>query len=263
MPYRYIVILFLLLAASVQAATLELKPEQVRKDLGFAITKITVIEPHENCGSRDCLVTYVGIPLRTLLEYYYPKEWPGFDGDIQLIARDGYLGIVAAGKARNKDAWLTFARADGKPFRIDNDRQNERGVSLGPFYLVWNNRNDPGLQKLGAYGWPYQVDRIQLVSDARYSRLIPPGASASARAGFDAFRTYCLNCHNLQGVGGTKVQTGMKQLVTGKSREELRAWIDAPKTLRPATTMPPLNPKLDDKNRARVIDQIVDYLETL
>ena len=262
MSCRCVMALFILLAASVQAAPLVLKPEQVENDPGFAVRDITVIEPHEQCGERECLVTYRGIPLRTLLERYYPKEWPGFDGEIQLFALDGYLGVVEARKARTKDAYLVFARADGKPFQIDNYRQNEHDVALGPFYLVWDNRNDPALQKLGAYGWPYQVDRIQLVPDASYVRLIPPGASASVQAGFAAFRTYCLNCHNLQGVGGRKVETDMKRLVAGKSREELRAWINDPGKVRP-TTMPPLNTKLDDKERARVIEQIVDYLEVL
>jgi hypothetical protein len=55
----------------------------------------------------------------------------------------------------------------------------------------------------------------------------------------------------------------MKQLVSGKSRAGLRAWINAPKTIRPTTTMPALSTKLDNKKRARIIDQIVDYLEAL
>jgi mono/diheme cytochrome c family protein len=207
-------------------------------------------------------VTYRGIPLRALLEHYFPKEWPDFNGEIQLFAGDGYLGVVEAGKARQKDAWLVFARADGKPFRIDNYRQNEHDVALGPYYLVWDNRNDPELQKQGAYAWPYQVVRIQLVPDASYDRLIPPGASASVRAGFAGFRTYCMNCHNLQGAGGRKEEADMTQLVAGKSRETLRAWIDAPGKIRP-TTMPPLNTCLDPGERARVIGQIVDYLEAL
>ena len=263
MPYRYFVILFLLLAAPVQAAPMELESEQVKKDLGFAIKEITVMEPHEKCGEPEYYIAYIGISLRTLLEYYYPKEWTDFDGEIQLLARDGYMGAVEASKARKKDAYLTFARADGKPFRIDNRQQNECDLPVGPFYLVWDNRRDPELQKLGSTGWPYQVDRIQLVSKSVYAELIPPGAPASAQAGFAAFKTNCLNCHNLRDVGGRKVDTDMKQLVTGKTRDELRSWISDPKTIRPTTTMPPFNDKLDDEERAQVIDQIVDYLELI
>ena len=235
----------------------------LKKDLGGAIREVTVIEPHEQCGDHECLVTYRGIPLRALLEYYYPEEWAGFDGYIHLSTLDGYMGIVAASRARKKDAYVAFDRPDGKPFRIDNYRQNEHDVPLCPFYLVWDNRNDPELQHEGAYGWPYQIYQIELVPQALYSQLIPPGAPASVQAGFAVFKTYCLNCHNLQGIGGRKVETDMKQLVTGKTRAQLRDWINAPKTIRPDTTMPALNTKLDDRERARVIEQIVDYLEAL
>jgi len=54
----------------------------------------------------------------------------------------------------------------------------------------------------------------------------------------------------------------MKQLVAGKSREELLAWINDPGKVRP-TTVPPLNANLDDGERARIIEQIIDYLVAL
>lgn len=263
MPCNYVLILFMLLASHVHAAPMELSPEQVRKDLGSAIREISVIEPHEQCGETSYIVTYVGIPLRILIEYYYPGEWTGFSGDIHLIARDGYLGIVEAGKMREKDAYLVFARADAKPFLVDNNQQGERDVPLGPFYLVWDNIGDPDLQKMCSYGWPYQVDRIQLVSDSIYAGLIPPGASPSAQAGFAAFKTYCLGCHHINGVGGRKVGAEMKLLVNGKTREDLRAWISDPQKVRPATTMPPLNRGLDNKERQRVIDRIIEFLGVL
>jgi mono/diheme cytochrome c family protein len=263
MPCRYITILYLLLLTCVQADPRLLSPVQIKKDLGASIRDITVIEPHEQCMERECLVGYRGIPLRTLLEYYYPKEWAGFDGDILLSTLDGYLGIVEASKARNMDAYLVFGRADGKPFRVDSYRQNQSDVPLCPFYLVWDNQNDAELLQEGGYGWPYQVYQIELVSGAIYSRLIPPGASASAQKGFVAFKTYCLNCHNIQGIGGRKVQADMKQLVTGKTRNELQSWIDNPGKIRYGTTMPPFNDKLQGEERSQLIDQIVDYLEML
>jgi len=263
MPHSYVLILFMLLASHLHAAPMELKPEQVKQDLGFAIREIIVIEPHAQCGETKCIVTYVGIPLRALIEYYYPEEWTGFSGDIHLIARDGYLGIIEADKTRKKDAYLVFARADAKPFLVDNNQQGERDVPLGPFYLVWDNIEDPGLQKMSSYGWPYQVDRIQLVSDSIYAGLVPSDASSSVQAGFAAFKTYCMGCHYVNDVGGRKVGAEMKLLVNGKTREDLRSWISDPQKVRPATTMPPLNRNLDHKERQHVIDQIVEYLGVL
>ena len=263
MSFHHVVILLMLFALPLQAAPFELTPEQVRRDLGSSISEITVVEPHMQCGKSKCIVTYVGVPLRTLVEHYYPEEWRDFSGEIHFIALDGYLGIVAAGKAHEKDAYLTFARADGNPFVVDNNQQNERKVPLGPFYLVWDNIADSNLQQMGSYGWPYQVDQIQLVPESFYSGLMPSDVPADAQAGFVPFKTYCLGCHNINGVGGRKVGADIKLLVHGKTTGELRRWISDPRSVRSGTAMPPLNENLDEKERGRVIDQIVKFLGVL
>jgi mono/diheme cytochrome c family protein len=263
MTFNFVVILLMLFALPLHAGPLELSPEEVRRDLRSEIREVTVIEPHAQCGERKCVVTYVGVPLRTLVEQYYSEEWRDFSGEIHFIARDGYLGIVEATKAREKDAYLTFARADGNPFIVDNNQQNERNVLLGPFYLVWDNIEDSDLQQMGSYGWPYQVDRIQLVSESFYSGLIPPDTPPVAQAGFMAFKTYCLGCHQINGVGGRKVETDMKLLVHGKTTDELRRWISDPQNVRPGTMMPPINMNLDQQERDRIIDQILGFLGVL
>ena len=40
---------------------------------------------------------------------------------------------------------MTFARADDQPFTINNRNQQERDVPLAPFYLVWDNLENPEL----------------------------------------------------------------------------------------------------------------------
>ena len=77
------------------------------------------------------------------------------------------------------------------------------------------------------------------------------------------FKTYCLGCHNINGVGGRKVGADIKLLVHGKTTGELRRWISDPRSVRSGTAMPPLNENLDEKERGRVIDQIVKFLGVL
>jgi mono/diheme cytochrome c family protein len=255
--------LLLLLSITANAAVLDMDPDQVRKDLGHEAVEITVIEPHMMCGGAACEVAYIGIPLEKLMQYYFPGTWEGFNGVIHFYASDGYLAAIDTNKARSQDAWLTFARADGKPFRVDNEQQNERNLPLGPFYLVWDNLRNKALQQQGGYGWPYQVVRIELLPASVYDRLLPADAPPAIREGFGDWRQYCMGCHRIDGVGGTKNPTDMRALVKGKSGEELRAWISCPDSLRPGTTMPPLNVHLDRQERNQVIERISGYLETL
>ena len=258
MHIHYIGLVFMLLAAQANAAALELRLDHVMRDLGSEVVEITVIEPH--CSGSNCKITYVGIPFRKLIEFYYSDAWKSFQGELHLFARDGYLEIVDADKIRKQDGYLTFARADGEPFIIDNHLQNERNVPLGPFYLVWDNVKHAELQKEGAYGWPYQVKQIQLMQMSVYQDLVPADASPAVRNGFKAYKTYCLSCHHIKGVGGKKVATDMRELVSGKSRDELHALISDPRSVRPETKMPPLNTNLCKDERARIVDQIIDFL---
>jgi mono/diheme cytochrome c family protein len=255
--------LLLLLSVSANAATLDMSLDQVKKDLGTEAVEITVMEPHMKCGTEYCTVTYVGIPLATLLQFYFPDAWEGFNGFINFYASDGYLASVKADKARKQDAWLTFKRADDKPFIIDNDRQNEKNLPLGPFYLVWDNLRNEELQKEGAYGWPYQVVRIELLPATVYDKLLPADAPPAVQEGFEDWKKYCMSCHRVDGVGGMKCPVDLRQLVKGKPRDELHAWISCPSSRRPDTSMPPLNTHLDKQERDQVIERIIDYLETL
>ena len=255
--------LFVLLALHANAVAVELGLDEVRAALGDEVREITVKEPHMKCGRDGCTVTYVGIPLEKLMQHYFPDTWKGFNGVIHFSARDGYLAAVDTNKVRDHDAYLTFSRADGKPFIIDNVRQNEQNVPLGPFYLVWGNLKDPELQKQGAYGWPYQVVEMELLPSTVYDRLLPADASPAVREGFEDWKTYCMACHQIDGIGGMKNPVDLRYLLRGKSREVLRAWISCPDSLRPGTTMPPLNVNLDSRERRQVTERILDYLESL
>jgi len=251
------------LALHANAAALDLHLGEVRTALGDEAVDITVMEPHMKCGSTSCRVTYVGIPLQKLMQHYFPDEWNDFRGVILFSAIDGYLAAVDADKVRSHDACLTYGRADEAPFTVDNVQQNEQNIPLGPFYLVWDNLKDPELQRQGAYGWPYQVERIALVSSADFERLLPADASPAARKGFEDWKTYCMNCHHIDNIGGTKNPADLRDLLHGKTRDVLRAWITAPGSLRPGTPMPPLNVNLDAPERRQVTERILDYLESL
>ena len=263
MMFRYLTVVLVFLSAHVIAEPLSLSAKQARKDLAAAVVNIRVIELHESSDENAVEVTYAGIPLEPFLQYLYPKAWKGFEGEIYFYALDGYLSILDAKKARQGEGYMTFARADGKPFTVDSHNQNQKDVALAPFYLVWDNLKNPELHSSNAYAWPYQIFSIELVSESRVQRLLPAGAPPSVEAGFEAFRDNCLSCHNINGFGGKKYGMDVRQVIKGKSREELYEWIDKPSAINKYTTMPPLASAISGENRQRVINSILDYLQAI
>lgn len=263
MRYRYLAIVLMFLGSHVFAEPLSLSVKQIKKDLAADVVDIKVLELHESSEDKAVEVVYTGIPLQKLLQYLYPKTWQDFDGEIYFYALDGYLSILGAGKARQGEAYMTFARADGKAFTIDNRNRNEKDVPLAPFYLVWDNLNNPLLRTSNAYSWPYQLYQTELVPETIVQSLLPPNASAQVEAGFDAFRDNCLSCHNINGFGGKKYGMDVRQVIKALSREELYEWIDKPSAINKYTAMPPLAPGITGENRQRTINSIIDYLQAI
>ena len=261
MILRYVTIFLVLFGARVYAEPLSLSVTEISRDLAAEAVDIKVIELHESDAEITNTVTYTGIPLVTLLQYLYPKAWKDFDDEIYFYALDGYLSIVDAQKAREGEAYMVFARADGQPFTVDVKSQQQTDVPLAPFYLVWDNLKDSDLLQSNSYAWPYQVFRMELVSDARLQSLLPADATLAVKAGFEAYNDNCLSCHNINGFGGRKFGMDMRQSIKGRSRSELYDWIDNPEGINKFTAMPPLDPGLKGEGRTRVINQIIDYLQ--
>jgi len=262
MILRSITIFLVLFGARVYAEPLSLSVKEISKDLAAETVTIKVIELHESDENKTNTVTYTGIPLETLLQYLYPKAWKAFDGKIYFYALDGYLSIVNAQTAREGEAYMAFARADGQPFTVDNKNQQEKDVPLAPFYLVWDNLKDPDLQRSNSYVWPYQVFRMELVSDTMLQQsLLPANATPAVQAGFEAYKNNCLSCHNINGFGGKKFGMDMRQSIKGRTRSELYEWIDKPAGINKFTAMPPLDPGFKGEDRKRIINQIIDYLQ--
>lgn len=67
MFYRYLVIVLVFFGSQACADTGNLSVKQIRKDLAAEIVDIKVIELHESTVDKETTVTYVGIPLESLL----------------------------------------------------------------------------------------------------------------------------------------------------------------------------------------------------
>jgi cytochrome c2 len=220
---------------------------------------VRVHDPYE-----DREIAFRALAFDQVLDAVYSPDWREAE-ELLFTCRDGYQPTLPVQRAIRHTAWLAFERPD-EDFALHKLESGERrDVPLAPYYLVWENLDDPAIRYDGDLGWPYQLVGIDLIRVAdRFPKLTPPAdASAEAHAGFTAFRLYCSRCHAVNGEGGTlgpELNTPVSP-VEYRDRAWLRRWIDDPGAVLPNARMPRLNPAL--ANRDAVIDEIIAYLEAM
>ena len=88
----------------------------------------------------------------------FGADWSSQAETVEFRALDGYVSRIAVERFLTEGAYIVFMRGDGSPFTVDNLAQNQTGVPLGPYYLVWDNiGNPPFWRKARATGpirWP-------------------------------------------------------------------------------------------------------------
>ena len=260
-----IALIFSILALNLvnNALAVELpSPAEFSGKYQFATQSIQVVEPHESTPEKSVLVSYKAVPIDKLLTDLFGKHWRADGNRIIFFAKDGYRTVVARTKLDKFHAYLAFDRDDGKPFTVDNIAQGEKQVSLAPYYLIWDNTDIPELLSQGAYGWPYQVTRIELETKADNLILKPNNDTVFAQ-GVQETENYCLTCHAIKGVGGQKYPVDLIQTSCGMDEQALHKWIDMPSVVKPGTSMPALSRMLPNRERQAIIARIVTYLQAM
>ena len=111
---------------------------------------VTVYEPHLSVGNAHVAVDYVGYPAVDVMARLFGADWSSQAETVEFRALDGYVSRIAVERFLTEGAYIVFMRGDGSPFTVDNLAQNQTGVPLGPYYLVWDNIGDPALLAEGA-----------------------------------------------------------------------------------------------------------------
>ena len=235
--------------------------ERLQERMGAPAT-IAVHEPHLSRGVRRVTIEYVGYPAADVLAELFGKDWRGQAETVELRALDGYVARIDAARFEEETAFLVFTRADGARFTIDNPRQNQTDVPLGPWYLVWDNISSPELLAEGASKWPYQVHEVNLVSLSEHT-LVPDGLAADLREGAELAKSYCLQCHMVNGFGGEKHPGNLAEIARAYPEPEFVGWVLDPSSMRKDTTMPPLYHRIPDDERRRIAKVLFDYLRAM
>ena len=188
--------------ASIAIAEQVSSPEVLEQSGARPVT-LTVIEPHLGTPEHPAAIDYVVFPASVVLSAALGPDWATKAKTIEFRALDGYVSRIDAARLRSKRAYMAFARADHSPFSVDNLAQNEQNIPLGPYYLVWDNREDPELLSEGARNWPYQVIDVSIFN-ASEAALRPPGFNPALEVGLSNVKANCLTCHKVNGFGGEK-----------------------------------------------------------
>jgi mono/diheme cytochrome c family protein len=229
---------------------------------GLHEAPITVIEPHRSTSLKPVEATYKGFPAVPVLDALLGVQWRATDALVGFEARDGYLSMIPAAQLLRYPAYLVYARADGDDFSVETPPLNNL-VKLGPWYLVWDNVLHANLQADGATYWPYQVEKIGLVSAPSKAKLFPAMLPERYRDGAVLTEKYCLSCHQVNGVGGRKLPIDLGQWAAGQSFARFATWVLDPSGKNPLTKMPALAPERPANERQLMARQIYGYLRAM
>jgi mono/diheme cytochrome c family protein len=140
---------------------------------------------------------YQGFWLRDVLQELGQQGHSDADTYVRFRCQDGYLPLMPLTRTRQANGLLAIRDANAPP---GQDWQPLPGTGASstpaPSYLVWlSPPGDPDV-----YPWPYQMVAIELVSSAE---ALADLEAKSSQPGRELFITHCLQCHALNGVGGT------------------------------------------------------------
>ncbi len=236
--------------------------DNLQSQMGSPPGTVTVYEPHLSVSDEHVAVDYVGYPAVDVLAHLFGADWHAQAETVEFRALDGYVSRIDSARFLAEGASIVFARGDGSPFTVDNLAQNQTGVPLGPYYLVWDNVGNPALLEEGARNWPYQVAEVNLVnlSDAA---LLPEGLDARFHEGAALAKTHCLNCHKINGYGGEKYEANLAEVAKVYEESAFVRLVLAPLSVLEETTMSPLSERLPEPERERIARALFDYLVAL
>ncbi len=233
--------------------------QQMAELVGSGPSEVVVYEPHLTTDKGPRARSYLGWPFADVAKALFGANWRDQGDTIEFRALDGYVSRVSIADFQAHSAWLVSGLPDGGQFTVDNLLQNEANIPLGPYYLVWENIEDQDIFERGASLWPYQVAEI-LPIDLSTAALLPEGLDPGLAKGAEIARTYCLNCHTLNGFGGEKVPGDLAALAAAFDAKRFRALLLNPRAQNPDTTMPAIAPSRSEADRIVLISQLRSYL---
>ena len=253
-----ILFLLLLLLSSHAGAVLLPKLDELKRLVAEPPVEIEVVEPLLIEGKRRPHVVYLGYPVEKVLRAILGDQWKTATAEIEFRALDGYVSHIPTGRFDQYRAYLVFAKKHSREFNVKSRAPDAKSISLGPYYLVWDNLHNPELLKEGATYWPYQVNEI-VISEASEKGSVSGELSQPTRE----LEKYCLSCHQVNGYGGNKSPLDLAEQTKILGEKKFYSWVLDPTSIKPGTQMPAMGAGMPELDRQALAGRLFEYLNKL
>ena len=234
-------------------------PDDLIRQIGSKPMRVEVYEPHMSTLQSRMKRAYIAYPFEVVAGFVFGPGWQSGPATVEFQALDGYVSRIPVAEFSAHRAHLALGMADGGPFMVDNLRQNETDIALGPYYLIWENIDDEQVFARGASGWPYQVSHLLLINLSD-KPLRPDGLDPSLQPAVELVKQHCLTCHVLNGYGGNKAPGDLAALARTFEDDTFRDLVLDPRSVQAESTMPALLPDLPEQERNRIVNLLRAYL---
>lgn len=184
--------------------------------------------------------TYAAVPLEEVLRKIrnYHRANPATT-QVVFECADGYNPSMPLEKVLSRRVYLALRDADAPAGQDWTTVVGKTGEvkTVAPFYVVYTDV--PPTDE--TFKWPYNLVRIRLKpATDELARLHPSG---TPERGYALFRTHCLTCHALNGVGGAMGPelNAPKNITEYWQEADLRAFVRNPASYRHGSKMPPVS----------------------
>ena len=253
-----ILLLSLLLLSSHASAVLLPRVDEMKRMVAEPPVEIEVIEPLLIEGTRQPHVVYLGYPVEKVLRAILGDQWKTAAAEIEFRALDGYVSHIPTERFDQYHGYLVFAKKHSREFSVKSRAPDAKSISLGPYYLVWDNIHQPDLIQEGATYWPYQVTEI-VISKASEKNPVSGDMSQPARE----LEKYCLSCHRVNGYGGNKSLVDLAEQTKILGEKKFYSWVLDPISIKPGTQMPAMAAGMTEPERQALAGRLFEYLNTL
>lgn len=215
--------------------------------------KIVTLDFYDHASRKSDRFT--GVPFKFLMNANLPEEFSR-TVEVELISTNGFKNYFSMENFLKVDAIISYEAVNGKFERFSI--KEKKIVQLGPYYLVWDFKS-MGLEDKYQYNSVYQINKINLITNAVDFETSHVKNNESIHLGFRTYKRYCLSCHAIGAWGGELgIDLIKNKILAKKGADFIKKYALDPHSLNAETKMLAL-PKY--KNREKMAQGLVEFLD--